>query len=119
MIEKLRPGDPLPADIFIKLAKIINPTVVNISTTQTNDMAFPFLNDPFFDFFFPPHQKPPKAQPLHSLGTGFIIRSNGLILTNTHVVNKADTIQVQLQDNQKLYTAKVIGKDVYTGHCPH
>ena len=114
IIEKIKPGEPLPADIFIKMAKIINPTVVNISTTQVNDMPFPFFNDPIFDFFFTPHQRPPQAKPLHSLGTGFIIRSNGLILTNTHVVNKADIIQVQLQNNQKLYTAKVIGKDVYT-----
>ncbi len=112
-IKKLQSGEPLPADLFIKLAKIINPTVVNISTTQLNKEApFPHFNDPF-NFFFSPGRTP-QPQPLHSLGTGFIIKSNGLILTNTHVVNKADTIQVQLQDSQKMYTAKVIGKDVYT-----
>lgn len=116
LIKKLKPGEPLPADIFIKLAKITNPTVVNISTSQIvkNIVSFPYFNDPFFDFFFTPHIQPPKSQPLQSLGTGFIIRPNGLILTNTHVVNKADTIQVQLKDNQKFYTAKVIGKDIYT-----
>ncbi len=115
LIEKLKPGEPLPADIFIKLAKIINPAVVNISTTKLNNIpSFPYFNDPFFDFFLAPHAKPPKAQPLHSLGTGFIIRSNGLILTNTHVINKADTIQVQLKDNSTIYKAKVIGKDENT-----
>lgn len=114
-IKKLNPGKPLPADLFIKLAKIINPTVVNISTTQINKTTrFHYFNDPFFDFFFVPHGRSPQPQPLQSLGTGFIIKSNGLILTNTHVVNKADTIQVQLKDSQKMYTAKVIGKDVYT-----
>ena len=113
-LEKIKPGASLPMDIFIKMAKIINPTVVNISTTQINNInAFPYFNDPFFDFFFTPQQRP-KAQPLQSLGTGFIIQSNGLILTNTHVVNRADTIQVQLKDNETLYTAKVVGKDVYT-----
>ena len=98
------------------MAKIINPTVVNISTSKENSPApFPHLpDDPVFDFFFNPPSHSPKPKPLQSLGTGFIIRSNGLILTNTHVVNKADTIQVQLKDNQTLYTAKVIGKDVYT-----
>ena len=114
-IEKIKPGEPLPADLFIKMAKIINPAVVNISTTQLNNIpSFPHFNDPFFDFFFVPPARPPKAKPLHSLGTGFIIRSSGLILTNTHVINKADTIQVQLKDNPKLYTAKVIGKDEHT-----
>lgn len=113
-LKKIKPGASLPIDIFIKMAKIINPTVVNISTTQINNInAFPYFNDPFFDFFFTPQQRP-KAKPLQSLGTGFIIQSNGLILTNTHVVNRADTIQVQLKDNEKLYTAKVVGKDVYT-----
>ena len=113
-IKKLKSGEPLPADLFIKLAKIINPTVVNISTTQLNKaVPSPHFNDPFFDFFFSPGRTP-KPQPLQSLGTGFIIKSNGLILTNTHVVNKADTIQVQLQGSQKMYTAKVIGKDIYT-----
>ena len=113
LIERLKPGQPLPADIFIKMAKIINPAVVNISTKQLAQSA-PYFNDPFFDFFFAPHARPPSSQPLQSLGTGFIIRSNGLILTNTHVINKADTIQVQLKDNQKFYTAKVIGQDIYT-----
>jgi len=114
-IKKLQPGEPLRADLFIKLAKMINPAVVNISTTKLNETApLPYFNDPLFDFFFSPHKQSPRPQPLHSLGTGFIIRSNGLILTNTHVINKADTIQVQLQDNQKLYTAKITGQDVYT-----
>lgn len=115
LIKKLKPGEPLPADIFIKLAKIINPAVVNISTTKLNNIpGFPYFNDPFFDFFLAPHSQPPKAKPIHSLGTGFIIRSNGLILTNTHVINQADTINVQLQDNPTLYKAKVVGKDENT-----
>ena len=115
LIKKLKPGEPLPADIFIKMAKIINPAVVNISTTQLNSAApFPYFNDPFFDFFFAPPSRSPTPPTLQSLGTGFIIRANGLILTNTHVVNKADTIQIQLEKSQKFYTAKVIGKDVHT-----
>ncbi len=115
LIKGLQPGEPLPADIFIKMAKIINPTVVNISTSKKNNIGpFPHFQDPFFDFFFTPPSRSPKPKPIYSLGTGFIIRSNGLILTNTHVVNKTDTIQVQLKNSQTLYTAKVIGKDVYT-----
>ena len=114
-INSLNKGESLPYDTFIKMAKIINPVVVNISTTQMlrSSLQFPQIKDPFFDFFFNP-RGPSRAEPLRSLGTGFIIRSNGLILTNTHVVNRADTIQVQLKDNPKLYKAKIIGQDVYT-----
>ena len=113
LMPALNVGEPLPHDIFIKMAQIINPVVVNISTTQIarGPAPFPGFNDPFFDFFF---NSPHYSKPLHSLGTGFIIRSNGLIVTNTHVVNKADTIQVQLKDNPKLYKAKIVGQDKYT-----
>ncbi len=116
LMSTLQAGDPLPHNLFIKMAKIINPTVVNISTTQLIRHAprFPQFNDPFFDFFFDPQGHPPKAQPLQSLGTGFIIHESGLILTNTHVVSRADTIQIQLKDNPELYTAKIIGQDKYT-----
>ena len=114
ILNKLGPGSPLPADLFIQLAKIVNPAVVNISTTQNiNHSMFP-MDDLLFDLFFSPHVHPPQSRPLQSLGTGFIIRSNGLIITNTHVIDKADTIKVQLKDSEKLYEAQVIGKDTYT-----
>ncbi len=111
----LQPGDALPADLFIKLAKVVNPTVVNIATTQfiKYPVSIPF-NDPFFEFFFSPYMTPPQAKPLQALGTGFVIRSNGLIVTNTHVVNKADSIKVQLMGSDKLHTATLIGQDIYT-----
>ena len=111
----LKPGETLPHDLFIKMAQIINPVVVNISTTQMvrSSTHFPQFHDPFLDFFFnPPGYSRPE--PLRSLGTGFIIRSNGLILTNTHVVSRADTIQVQLKDDPQLYKAEIVGQDVYT-----
>ena len=116
LMSALLPGTPLPHDLFIKMAKIINPAVVNISTTQMVDrsLRFPQFNDPFFDFFFNAPNYGPQPQPLQSLGTGFIIRKNGLILTNTHVVSKAGSIQVQLKDSTKLYKAKIVGQDKYT-----
>ena len=114
VLKKLEPGKPIPSDLFVQLAKIVNPTVVNISTTQNvQNLLFP-LDDPLFDFFFSPQVRPPKSRPVQSLGTGFIIRSNGLVVTNTHVINKANVINVQLRNSDKLYKAEVIGQDIYT-----
>ena len=113
-LKKLNPGDPLPADLFIKLARNLNPVVVNISTTQLNKSAPSYLFDSPFDLFALPDQKY-RAKPITSLGTGFIIRENGLILTNTHVINRADKIQVQfIGEDQKFYEAKIMGQDIYT-----
>lgn len=117
----IKAGDPLPANLFVELAKQINPTVVNISTSQlpTQRRAVPGYPDPFFDLFQNFMGPNPfyyqQQQPMQALGTGFIIREDGLILTNNHVVDKADLIQVQLSENSKeTYEAKIIGKDART-----
>jgi serine protease Do len=51
---------------------------------------------------------------MQALGTGFIIRDDGLIVTNNHVVAGADKIQVQLSEKDKLYDAKLVGSDERT-----
>jgi serine protease Do len=113
-------GEPLPANLFVELAKAINPSVVNISSAkmphrlQMRRGPNPWGNDPFFEMFedmFQGQQMMP-SRPEQSLGTGFIIRPEGLILTNNHVVEGADVIKVQLSEKDKtLYTAKLIGRD--------
>ena len=120
-------GDPLPRNLFVELSKEINPAVVSISTSvsaRTRRMQMRGYRDPmqdFFDQFFggpggmqqpQPQQQGPQQL---GMGTGFIIREDGLIITNNHVVANADIINVQLDGNSKeLYDAKVIGRDDLT-----
>lgn len=110
-------NEALPSNAFIELARAVNPAVVNISTSAAprrmrSRGSMP--RDPFFDMFeefLGPQMQNPR-QPQQALGTGFIIRKDGLILTNNHVIEDADVIQVQLAEGEKtLHAAKVIGRD--------
>jgi serine protease Do len=106
---------------FADLADRLKPAVVNISTTKTietgglDSFGSPldrfFGGDDFFDRFFGP--TPRRKFKQRSLGSGFIISSDGYIFTNNHVVEQADKIAVKLS-NDKEYEAKVIGKDPKT-----
>jgi serine protease Do len=113
---------------FSQIAKQLEPTVVNINTESTiknphrrrstpdqdggGDDQGPF--DDFFDRFFGQQNQGPIRQ--HSLGSGVIVDSKGYIVTNRHVVEKADRIRVRLQDDtgSTLHDAKVIGTDQET-----
>lgn len=112
----LKLGNPLPENLFVELARAINPAVVNISTTVIPKGRM--MNDPMLDLleqFYGQQFQMPKAQPQTALGTGFIIREDGLIITNNHVIDGADTIQVQLTEGgEKDFKAEVIGKDQRT-----
>src|SRR3954466_2038853 len=89
------------------------PSVVNISTSkEIRSPRHPLLNDPLFRRFFG-DQLPDEAQPASSLGSGVIVSTGGYILTNHHVVEAADEIEVGLVDGKKLL-AKVIGNDPET-----
>jgi serine protease Do len=100
---------------FVSLAKKLSPSVVNVSTTQIRKatQGGPGLGDDqmgeFFERFFgAPAPRGPQRR--SGLGSGFIIDSNGTILTNYHVVDGAEKISVTLSDG-KNYDAKVVGKD--------
>jgi serine protease Do len=104
---------------FVALAKKLKPEVVNISTTQTTkemEVPSPFgQNDPFNEFWRGFFGAPfPHGQfKQRSLGSGFIIRQDGLILTNYHVVDNAEKITVRLSDGRE-FGGKVVGKDQKT-----
>lgn len=104
---------------FAGLAKKASPSVVNISAVKIvkgrGQMPIPFgPNDPFRDFFerFFKDQMPRDFKQ-QSLGSGFIIDKDGFILTNNHVVEKADEIKVKLADERE-FPAKIIGRDAKT-----
>jgi len=86
------------------------PAVVNIFTSkEIKAERHPFLEDPLFRHFFgdPSDEQPQRAS---SLGSGVIVSSKGYILTNHHVVEAADEIEVALADGKKL-KATIVGSD--------
>ena len=86
------------------------PSVVNIFTTkEVRVMRNPLLNDPVFRRFFG-DQLGSETRKATSLGSGVVVGSGGYILTNNHVVEAADEIEVALHDDRKLL-AKVVGSD--------
>ncbi len=119
---------PAPAQLssaFVQVAKLVEPAVVNINTEST--IKHPQVRrkrspqqpqDPFEDFFdrffeFGP-AFPEGEVRQRSLGSGIIVDSKGYILTNRHVVDKADRIRVKLHGDPAQYDAKVIGSDAET-----
>lgn len=90
-----------------------SPSVVNISSTkQIRSPRHPLLNDPIFRRFFG-DQFSDDTQRASSLGSGVIVSASGYVLTNNHVVEAADEIEVALADGKKLL-AKVVGNDPET-----
>src|SRR5437660_5266628 len=85
-------------------------SVVNISTSkEIRSPRHPLLNDPVFRRFFG-DQLPDEAQRASSLGSGVIVSTSGYVITNHHVVEAADEIEVTLADGKKLL-AKLVGSD--------
>ena len=105
---------------WVAVAKTDTSAVVNISTTQVvkNPMAFDEQgspDDPFQEFFHrflgeDPFGSSPRTFRTHSLGSGFIIRRDGYVVTNNHVVDEATEVTVKLSDGRE-FPAKIIGRD--------
>jgi serine protease DegS len=109
LIDTTRAGGVVSYSAAVKVAA---PAVVNIFTTQkVKQLDHPLLNDPVFREFFG-NQIPDQGhdQNENSLGSGVIVRPDGYILTNNHVIAQADQIVVALRDGRRAQ-AKVIGTD--------
>jgi serine protease Do/serine protease DegQ len=107
-LPKSMDGAPLPT--LAPMLERTTPSVVNISTTGKVVVRDPFFDDPFFRRFFDiPQQQ--RERRTTGLGSGVIIDAgNGYIITNSHVIDKAQDIVVTLEDGQR-FDANVIGKD--------
>lgn len=99
---------------FAAITRKLEPAVVNISTTQVLEKpkGRRFNSDPFGDFFNRFFNSPDEGDNAdRSLGSGLIVDKRGFILTNDHVIDGATKIQVQVNGDPTLYTAKLIGAD--------
>ena len=101
---------------FINLVKQTRPAVVQITTqTRRNQRQTQRNLDDFYSFFFGPEfdsrREPERApEPMRSLGSGVIVREDGYILTNNHVIDGVDHITITLANGRE-YPAKLVGSD--------
>lgn len=96
---------------FVFAAKNATPSVVHIRTTYASGASSNQFNDFFKDYFGERYQG--RGGPARGAGSGVIISPNGYIVTNNHVVENADEIEIVLNDNRS-YEGKVIGVDEHT-----
>ncbi len=113
-------GRLAPLDFVATSAKVVE-AVVHIRSTQTrasaeDSDALRQLPNPFREFFgdrFPDGDDDVRMRPRVGTGSGVIINDQGYIVTNNHVINNSDDVEVMLYDNRS-YKAKVIGTDPTT-----
>lgn len=100
------PNSELPSQGFVEASEKTINTVVHVTTQFTPNYEM----DPFMEFFWGGRV---EAQPQVGTGSGVIISEDGYIVTNNHVIDKADKIEVTL-NNKQSYSAEVIGTDLST-----
>ena len=102
---------PVPSGSFAQVAETVAPAVVNINTVTRGTGRTPieeFFGEEFFHHFF--GEVPEREQVQRSLGSGVIVDSSGIVLTNAHVVDRASEIEAVTADGKK-HKAKLVGVD--------
>ncbi|HFG6796955.1 TPA: S1C family serine protease [Acinetobacter baumannii] len=107
LVDTSRTGGVVSYSAAVKVAA---PAVVNIFTTQKVKQNHPLLSDPVFREFFGNQVPEQQQQNENSLGSGVIVRADGYILTNNHVIAQADQIVVALHDGRRA-EATIVGTD--------
>lgn len=101
-------------NFIVNVVDRVGPAVVRINSSRTVRQRMPeIFNDPFFRQFFGDMPSGPSTRVERGTGSGFIIKSDGLILTNAHVVDGADTVTVVMKDGREL-RGRVLGADPVT-----
>jgi len=112
----------LPLNGFTEIVRKAGPAVVNVSVNGTRKASaeMPGMPEEFREFFrgfggknMPNFPNMPREAPMRGLGSGFIVSPDGYILTNAHVVDGADTVNIRLTDRRE-FRAKVVGLDKQT-----
>ncbi|HEU4709627.1 MAG TPA: Do family serine endopeptidase [Methylophilaceae bacterium] len=110
--EALQTASTAAPSSYSHAAKKAMPSVVNVFTSKKVMDRHPFMDDPLFRHFFG-DQLDDQPQRENSLGSGVVVSSEGLILTNHHVIEAADEIEVALADGRTM-PARVVGTDPET-----
>jgi serine protease Do len=112
----MRHTPPLPdalcasrENAIVDATRSVAPCVVGIVVTQIQVVRSPYYSDDFFDFFFSPEMLPRYRQ-VESIGSGFTITADGMILTNYHVVQNAAQLFVNFPDGRRI-EGKIVGAD--------
>ncbi len=107
-VERAPSGEAEVKLTFAPLVKKTAPAVVNVYAAKRVPQRSPFAGDPFFEQFFGNQLRRPRLE--SSLGSGVIVDSSGLVVTNNHVIEGADEVRVALADGRE-FDAEILLKD--------
>jgi len=114
MVNEQQVIDRSSPNFIAEAAEIVGPTVVRIDATRKSEQDVPdAFKNPLFKRFFGNQIPTPEDRVRRGTGSGFILHSDGRIITNAHVVDGADTVQVTLKDG-RVFEGKVKGVDQVT-----